>query len=63
MTPRLAAALMGLFMGAARAETPAEITELMQRWAGVHDSAVQVILDDHVAPARRRGCRTAAHGD
>jgi hypothetical protein len=31
----------------AAADTPAEITDLMQLWAGVHDSAVQVILDDH----------------
>jgi hypothetical protein len=28
-------------------ETPPEITELMQRWSGLHDTAVQVILDDH----------------
>jgi hypothetical protein len=29
------------------ADTPVEITDLMRLWAGVHDSAVQVILDDH----------------
>ncbi len=29
------------------AETPVEITDLMQRWSGVHDTAVQVILDEH----------------
>ncbi len=29
------------------AETPAEIVDLMRAWSGVHDSAVQVILDDH----------------
>jgi hypothetical protein len=29
------------------AQTPAEITDLMRLWSGVHDSAVQVILDDH----------------
>jgi len=60
MSPRLAAVLMALAMSAARAadpvlklapETPAEITELMQRWSGVHDSAVQVILDDHTPQA------------
>lgn len=28
-------------------DTPAEITDLMRLWSGVHDSAVQVILDDH----------------
>ncbi len=31
----------------AAADTPAEIADLMRLWAGVHDSAVQVILDDH----------------
>jgi hypothetical protein len=29
------------------AETPAEIVDLMRLWSGVHDSALQVILDDH----------------
>lgn len=29
------------------ADTPAEVIDLMRLWSGVHDSAVQVILDDH----------------
>jgi hypothetical protein len=29
------------------ADTPVEITDLMQHWSGVHDTAVQVILDEH----------------
>jgi CpeT/CpcT family (DUF1001) len=42
----LACALCG-YAGAALAAAPADITALMQLWSGVHDSAVQVILDDH----------------
>ncbi|HTY94215.1 MAG TPA: CpcT/CpeT family chromophore lyase [Steroidobacteraceae bacterium] len=48
------AAALGVCAGAApAAEMPAEITDLMRLWSGVHDSAVQVILDD-------RSPRTAA---
>jgi hypothetical protein len=43
-----AAVALALYLGTApAAETPAQITELMQRWSGLHDTAVQVILDDH----------------
>ena len=41
------AVALGLYMSAALADTSPEITELMQRWSGVHDTAVQVIVDDH----------------
>jgi CpeT/CpcT family (DUF1001) len=43
-------ALAALAAGSApkgTADAPAEITDLMQLWSGVHDSAVQVILDNH----------------
>jgi hypothetical protein len=42
----LACALCG-YAGAALAAGPADITDLMRLWSGVHDNAVQVILDDH----------------
>jgi hypothetical protein len=51
-----AAVPLVLYLGAALAagppassapETSPEIADLMQRWSGVHDVAVQVILDDH----------------
>ena len=45
--PGFAAVALGLYMGAAFADTSPEITELMQRWSGVHDTAVQVIVDEH----------------
>jgi hypothetical protein len=54
--PGFAAVALGLCMGTALAAGPAakvtpetspEITELMQRWSGLHDTAVQVFLDDH----------------
>jgi len=38
---------LSLSVSAGAADTPAEIADLMRLWAGVHDSAVQVILDDH----------------
>jgi hypothetical protein len=53
---RLAALGLCLYAGTAlaagagpkgAADTPAEITDLMRLWSGVHDSAVQDILDDH----------------
>lgn len=47
LRPLLAAGLC-LHAGLAlAAETPTGITDLMQLWSGVHDNAVQVILDDH----------------
>jgi hypothetical protein len=54
--PGWLAVALGLYLGAALATAPParaaadpapEITELMQRWSGLHDTAVQVILDDH----------------
>jgi hypothetical protein len=42
----LTGALLGC-AGVAAAAGPTDITELMRLWSGVHDSAVQVILDDH----------------
>jgi hypothetical protein len=54
--PAFAAVALAMYLGAAQAagpaakvaaETPAEITALMQRWSGLHDTAVQVILDEH----------------
>jgi CpeT/CpcT family (DUF1001) len=50
----LALGLLGRYPGAVQAagpaprpaENPAEIEELMRLWSGVHDNAVQVILDD-----------------
>ena len=45
--PGLIAVALGLYMSAASADTAPEITELMQRWSGFHDTAVQVIVDDH----------------
>jgi hypothetical protein len=51
-----AAVVLGLYLGAAFAaeppakpvpEIPPEIADLMQRWSGLHDTAVQVILDEH----------------
>jgi len=43
---RLGLALVAVGLCAA-ADSPPEMTELVQRWSGLHDSAVQVILDDH----------------
>jgi hypothetical protein len=46
----LRAALIALFVlcpAFAVADNSSEATDLMRLWAGVHDSAVQVILDDH----------------
>jgi hypothetical protein len=42
----LACVLCG-YAGAALAAAPDDLTDLMQLWSGVHDNAVQVILDDH----------------
>jgi hypothetical protein len=42
----LACALIG-YAGVAPAAGATDITDLMRLWSGVHDSAVQVILDDH----------------
>lgn len=42
----LSCALLG-YAGATAAAAATDITDLMRMWSGVHDSAVQVILDDH----------------
>jgi hypothetical protein len=47
LSVHLSAALAADPAPKAVAETPVEITDLMQRWSGVHDTAVQVILDEH----------------
>jgi len=47
LSVHLAGALAADLAPKAAAETPVEITDLMQRWSGVHDTAVQVILDEH----------------
>ena len=48
MRSRFAALGLCLYAASAlAADTPAEITDLMRLWSGVHDSAVQDILDDH----------------
>jgi len=56
VTVRRAALALSLYAGVAGAAGPApksapeaspDIAELVQRWSGLHDSAVQVILDDH----------------
>ncbi len=46
MRTLLAYALFG-YAGVAHAGGPTDVTDLMRLWSGVHDSAVQVILDDH----------------
>jgi hypothetical protein len=46
MRALLACALCG-YADVAFAGGPTDITDLMRLWSGVHDSAVQVILDDH----------------
>jgi len=40
--------------GLAQAAAPNDLDELMRLWSGVHDSAVQVILDDHSPQAEAR---------
>lgn len=42
----LACVLFG-YAGAGVAAAPDDLTDLMRLWSGVHDSALQVILDDH----------------
>lgn len=46
MRALLACALCG-YAGVAHAGGPTDLTDLMRLWSGVHDSAVQGILDDH----------------
>ena len=44
----VAALILSLGIGSAAAAAPSsEIDDLMRLWSGVHDNAVQVILDDH----------------
>ena len=38
---------LSLSLSAGAADSPPEVADLMRLWTGVHDSAVQVILDDH----------------